>query len=324
MRELHQERLFVPTGDGWSLEIFRVWVPAALSLHKRPLVLFPGFGTNAGMFAYPTLERSMAGFFATQGRETWFVNLRAQGGSLRKGGRRSFDLADLALTDVGRILDFVASHTFTSHEQVDAIGASLGGTVLYIHTAMRARHRVASMTTIGSPLRWVVRHPLLAAVLKRPGWVGWVPVRGSRLFLRSAFPMLRHIPFGIQAYIHPKTLADPSIERLVKTVDNPNRFLTKHLARWLMERDLIVNGVNITHLMHRSRVPLLCAISNKDKIVPAPVALSVLDATGTKHKEVLHIGDDETPFAHADPFIHKDAQTKVFAPIHRWLEQLKM
>jgi pimeloyl-ACP methyl ester carboxylesterase len=318
---MRRDTFSVPNGEGWLLDVRRTWCPQRVQSDERPLILIPGYGNNSEVFAYPDPARSMEGFFARHGREVWSVNLRGQGASKREKGSRVFGVDDLALTDLGAVLDFVVRHTQTSREKVDAIGASLGGTALYVHSALQQEHVLGKLVAIGSPLRWVNRHPLIAMALKRPGWVGWVPVRGSRLFLRTAFPLLKHFPIGLRAYIHPQTLASPDIRKLVAAVDDPNRHLTRQLAEWIAQRDLIVRGENVTEALSRSQNPLLCVLGNADGIVPSHTALSAIEASGARQKDVLRVGTRQLPFGHTDPFIHRDAPQKVFRPVFEWLRQ---
>ena len=50
--------------------------------------------------------------------------------------------------------------------------------------------------------------------------------------------------------------------------------------------------------------------------------MSGFHAVGSVYKEVLHVGDERTPFAHADMFVANDAQTRVYEPIADWLARV--
>lgn len=318
---MQSEILEIPNWDGWLLQVKRSWCPKTLDPTSRPVVLIPGFGNNARIFAFPDDTRSMEGFFVRRQREVWSVNLRGQGASKCIQHARAFDVSDMALTDLGRVLDTIVERTYTSSTSVDGIGASLGGAILYIHSSMRAGHRLASMVGIGSPLRWDTRHPLFAKALQT-SWIGKIPVRGSRLFLKAAFPLFKRFPKGIQSYIHPEHIASSDIQSLIATVDDPNRHVTQQLAEWIATRDLIIHGANVTDMMQSNPTPLLCVLPNRDGIVPAQTALSVVRASGAKIKDVCRVGDERMPFAHTDPFVHKEAPERVFKPVAEWLEAL--
>jgi pimeloyl-ACP methyl ester carboxylesterase len=111
-------------------------------------------------------------------------------------------------------------------------------------------------------------------------------------------------------------LSDP--DELVKTVEDPNPRINADIARWINAGDLELSGINVTEALAHVDHPLLLVIANKDGIVPSDTALSAREAWGGT-VETLHVGDEETWYAHADLFIGDPAPGAVFEPISAFL-----
>ena len=139
------ERFYIPNHDGWELLVKRTWFESQLVRRYKPVVIVPGYGMNAFIFGYHPNGPSMEESIAQRGFEVWSVNFRAQDGSRSVGGEKEYNLKDLALTDLGAVFDHIRAHTRTERESVDAIGCSLGGTLLYIHAALVRQTPLASM-----------------------------------------------------------------------------------------------------------------------------------------------------------------------------------
>jgi hypothetical protein len=65
--------------------------------------------------------------------------------------------------------------------------------------------------------------------------------------------------------------------------------------------------------------PLLVVLSNADGIVPEATALSAYHTMGSSKKEILRVGTEAVPVAHADLFVSDIAQKWVFEPLAQWL-----
>ncbi len=321
-KPFRSQTAFLPNGEGWELEIARSWQPDRLETSKRPVLMVPGFGNNRAVFSYPNDQHSWESNFVQRGYEVWSVNLRGQGSSKFLGRRnKPIGIRDLAVTDLGVVFDFIVHNTLTDKAKVDVIGASLGAAVMYVHAVINPNNHMGSMVAVGGPFRWEQCHPVVSLAMSRPRLVGMIPVRGSRTFLKHAFPLLRRFPIFIKQYIQPEHVAGSNHEDLLPSVDDPNRHLAKQLAEWINNKDLIVDGVNITHGLAKVTNPLLCATGNNDGIVPPATSLAAIAASGSKVKDVLWIGDETTPFGHTDPMIHPESPERVFEPISNWLNR---
>ena len=310
----------VSNGDGWHLALRRVR-PSVLAPGRRPVVIVPGYGMNSFIFGFHPSGASLEDYLADQGLEVWAADLRAQGESVRRGGSMRYGLADLAWTDLRCALAYVAATTATGQPRADILGASLGATLMYA-LAVRGAPHMGSLVAIGGPLRWVNVHPVLRALACSPTAIGLLPFPETRPFAERALPVLLRVPRLLEIYLHASIVDMSAMGTMLRTVETPSRHVNREIARWIRDEDLILQGVNVTRELGQVVHPLLCVVANADGVVPAATALSGFDAIGSIYKQVLHVGDDATPFAHADLFVANGAQGRVFEPISRWLADM--
>jgi pimeloyl-ACP methyl ester carboxylesterase len=313
-------RHLAPNHDGWRLALKQTFSPAALRPGRRPLLIVPGFGMNAFIFGYHPRGRSMEVSLAEAGFEVWSVDLRNQGESERDGGSTVYGLRELGLVDVGAAIDHVLAHTETEAEDVAAVGCSLGATLIYLQAALAPAPRIGALVSMGGALRWDEIHPLIRVAFRSPTLVGLIPFAGTRALAAAALPLLTHVPWLLSVYLHPAIVDLSKAQELTRTVENPNRHLNRDLAVWLNQRDVIVDGRNLTtEFAARVRCPLLSVVANADGIVPRGAAMSGHVYGRMAVKEVLEVGTDVVPLAHADLFISDYAEEWLFRPMAEWL-----
>lgn len=310
-------------GHGWKLDLKQCIDLDHFDPALRPLVIVPGYGMNSFIFGFHPSGPPMEAYLAAQGFEVWSVNLRGQGGSKSIGGSRKYGFRELALVDLPCIIDTVLAETRTEHTQVDVIGCSLGATITYSYLAHHANdHRIGSMANIGGPLRWNQVHPLIRTAFVYPKLASIVPVRGTKKLARAALPIARKVPRALSIYMNAKISDLSQADALVQTVDNPNSYLNYQIACWVKNKDLVVNGLNISHALKRmEQIPMLCLAGNKDGIVPPETALSAVSVLGEDRVEKLIVGDHTHQFSHADLFISRLSQDRVFRPVADWFKQ---
>lgn len=310
----------VPNGDGWLLSLTQTWDPERLDRNRRPVLIVPGYGMNSFIFSWHPNGTSLEGFLAAAGFEVWRVDLRAQGNAIRQRGSDDFSLADLALTDVGVTVRAVLERTGTTADRVDAIGASLGGSLVLAHVAVEKAHRFGAIVAMGSPVRWVKVHPAVRALFSSPMLIGLIRLRGTRTLARVGLPLVaRFTPWLLSVYMNPEASDVTAAREMVKTVENPNRHINREIARWIRDRDLVVRGVNVAEKLSTLDLPLLAVVANGDGIVPVETASFPYDASASRHKALLVIGDETMALAHADLFVSRTAHDQVFRPIAEWL-----
>jgi alpha-beta hydrolase superfamily lysophospholipase len=310
--------------DGWRLDVTRYHDPKHLDRTKKPLVMIPGYGMNTFILNFHPTGASMVAYLCQEGFEVWTANLRGQGGSKREGGTLKYGFRELGLVDFPVVLDLVLDKTETQGDQVHAIGCSLGASVLYGYLAHHQKdHRFASLIAIGGPLRWDKVHPAVKLVFKSPRLAALVPIRGTRTLARTFLPALKKMPWLLSIYMNANQIDLSQADELVKTVDNPNPYLNVQLAKWINNRDLVVDGVNVTEALGNiDDLPILCVLANSDGIVPAEAAKSVCKIATGCCTDVLEVGGEgDDWYAHADLFISDQAHQTVFAPMTKWLTE---
>lgn len=317
---LEIETKTISNGRGWELSLKRTWSPAKLRRAWRPLLLVPGFAMNSYIFGYHPTGLSMEAYFAEEGFEVWSVDMSNQGRAVRRGGSRKVSLQDLALHDLHLTLNEIAASTLTEQEVIDVVGASLGGTILFVHMALSSDNRVGSMVAMGSPLRWIDVLPALRSLTTFPSLAALLPAKNTRLLASLLYPVLLHVPKIIKIYLHPEIVSTEHLDQMLPTVDDPNPRLNVQIAKWIKHGDLVLGGINIHQALARIRNPLLCVVANADGIVLPKTARSGLDAVSSEIRDELPVGDETLRFAHADLFISNYAQELVFAPISSWLQ----
>lgn len=315
---LTREQHLVDTPDGWRLAVRQTIDPEARNPDLRPLVIIPGYGMNSSIIGYHPTSRSMDQYLAGAGFDVWAANLRAQEGCLSLGGSRDHGMKEVSVTDIAAILDHVCR--YTGHDRADVVGCSLGGTMVFVHLALVPDHRIGSVIALGAPLRWVETHPLIGALFSSPWLARRFRLRGTRGLARVALKLLEYLPFLLEIYIHPN-LSDLSKPRdLVKCVEDPNPVMNEEIVRWLINEDLIIDGVNITEALASLTNPLLVLTGNADGVVPRRTAVFPLDWVASPRKQLIEIGDAQHRFAHADLYISRYSNDLVFPAMAEWLK----
>lgn len=310
-------------GAGYRLSIYQTYRADRLDRRRRPVLIVPGYGMNSFIFSYHPRGVSLEGYLVDAGFEVWRVDLRGQGRSASIGGGLDYSLEDLALSDLTTAIDAVLSETEAEGvDRVDAIGASLGGTLLFIHAVLRHRHRLGSLVSVGSPVRWVKAHPLIRLLFSSRRLAGLVRFRGTRALAAKVLPrVLEETPWVLRIYMNPEITDTSAIREMIKTVEDPNRHVNRQIAKWLRHGDLVLRGVNISEALATVDRPLLGILANGDGVVPRETAQFPFLKVGSQVRTLIEVGTDEIALAHADMFISNEAHERVFLPIATWLRQ---
>jgi pimeloyl-ACP methyl ester carboxylesterase len=312
----------IPNGDGWLLSLFQTWDERRFVPGRRPILIVPGYGMNSFIFSYHPRGLSLEGYLAEAGFEVWRVDLRAQGNSRPSGGTDDFRLEDLALTDLDAAIRAALDRTRTGATTVDVIGASLGGTIMFIHSALARDPPIGSMVAIGSPVRWVEVHPAIKIAFAWPALVGAVRFKGTRRLAGLALPQLaKRAPWILSIYMNAEITDTSAAAEMVRTVEDPNRHVNRQIACWIRDRDLTLRGVNISESLRALKRPLLCVSALGDGIVPRQTAAFPYLAAGSPDKRLIEVGTDQIAMAHADLFISSEAHARVFEPLAAWLAE---
>ena len=322
----HVDHFSLPTSHGPILSLRRTVGGGDASargpgLARRPVLIVPGYGMNSFVFGFHPTGRSLEASLAARGLEVWSVDLRGQGKSTR-GHVVDFSLGDLAVDDLGAALAFVARETRTGATTVDLIGCSLGATLAFAHLVLveGAVERVGSVVSLGGLVTWRRVHPLLHAAFVSPWVVGNVRLAGTRQAARLALPALAKVAPGLLSlYINARSTDLSRASELVRTVEDPVASLNREIAEWVGRRELVVRGVNVSRGLRSVRNPVMVVVGRQDGIVPEETARAVYDEVGAGRRELLLVGTEEWPIAHADLFVANHAEARIFEPIADFL-----
>jgi pimeloyl-ACP methyl ester carboxylesterase len=310
---------FVDDHHGWDLEVRR-YDPSPVVPRRPPLVMVPGYAMNTHVLAFHPRGASLVEHLVSAGFEVWTANLRTQGGSRPTGRIRRFGLAELALQDVPAVFDHVLANTATGADRLDAVGCSLGGSLLYAWLAHHPKQsQVRRLVTIGGPLNLEAVHPLFRLAFRSSRLAGAVPIHGTRAMARVALPWLEYAPWLLSIYMNTSGIDLSAVGELVSTVDDPVPYVNRQLARWIRSGRLKVRGLDVAEGLRAVRdVPMLAIFANRDGIVTPASVRSIVDAMGDR-VTVREVGTDDRWYAHADMFIGHDAAQQVFVPLEKWL-----
>lgn len=137
----------VTTPDGWRLVVHRLTPMARTS--DVPVLFVHGFATTAWPFF--GVDGGIAGALAATGRDVFCVELRGSAGTRALSRDADVRVTDKVGIDLPKVLDHIQSRTDAA--QVDCVGHSLGGVMLYLLGASEHADRIRRVVTIGSPLR---------------------------------------------------------------------------------------------------------------------------------------------------------------------------
>jgi len=313
------ERFMIDNGSGHVLAVRRRRPRKPLP-GVAPTVLLPGYGMNSFIFGFHPAGESLEEYVAARGIETWVADLRGQGASTRTWGREESTLRDYAIDDVGAVLSAILERTETGERAVNVVGCSMGAALAFGHVAVRPEAPVRAIVSFAGAVTWRKAHPLVRAAFASPTLAGAVRVKNTRAAARVIFPtLIKRAPWLLAPYLRAETTDASRSDEMVQTVEDPSPALNREIARWIKAKDLVFDGVNVTHAMRSMRHPVMCIVGNQDGIVPPETARAPYDEVASAEKELVCVGDAREPFAHGDLFVGKGAQEKVFAHLLRFL-----
>jgi alpha-beta hydrolase superfamily lysophospholipase len=149
---------------------------------------------------------------------------------------------------------------------------------------------------------------------------------GTRKLARAALPVVARVaPKLLSIYLNVESTDTSQPDALVATVEDPNPVMNRQIARWLVNRELVVRGrgdaarVNVSRALGAMTLPFLCVNGRQDGVVPPETSRLIYEAIGSADKTLLEVGDAQTPMAHADLFLARRAEELVFEPVAKWL-----
>lgn len=276
---------------------------------------------NSFVFGFHPTGRSLEASLAARGLEVWSVDLRGQGKSTR-GPSEEVSLGDLAVDDLGEAIAQVRRETRTesADRAVDLIGCSLGAALAFAHVSIVPSPNVGAIVSMGGLVTWRRVHPLLRAAFASPWLAGQVRIGGTRMAARFALPTLAKLAPGLLSiYINSKSTDLSRVAEMVETVEDPIPSLNREIAEWVNRRELVVRGVNVSRKLRELTHPVMCVVGRQDGVVPEETARAIYEDVTSTRRELLTVGTEDWPIAHADLFVAQHAEARIFAPIAEFL-----
>lgn len=309
----------VVTADGWTLDLRRV--PATGGPPRaRPVVLMHGIVTNGRNWDVE-VEHSLVRYLSARGFDVWVPSLRGVGQSEQRDEDYPFDVH--VESDVPAIIAYVQAAT--GAKEVDWVGHSMGGMVLYAHLA-RGGQGIGRAVTLGSPVRFA-----------------W----GGRMesLARSAGSMASAFRWPLQALTH-STMPlhgewDGPAERLLMSraltpaatwrtfvavgVDDPPPALIAQFVGWVQrgQFDALSGQTDYLEGLEAVSVPTLVVAGKIDGIAPPWSVRPAFEKLGTANKRWLLLGEANGmagDYNHMDMLLSPHAKTDLYPHIAAWLE----
>ena len=286
---------------------------------SSPVIIVPGYGMNSFIFGFHPGERSLEAALAHRGLTVYSADLRGQGSSRSRVPLGNYGLAELGVDDLGAVIEHVRRRE--NAERVHLLGCSLGTALAFSYIAHRGQQHIASFVSLGGLVRWVEVPRVLRIAFGNPELIGRFKIRGSRRIVSVLLPaIVRFAPKVLSLYVNATSSDLSRAKEMVQTVEDPHAPINEEIAHWIARGDLIVRGKNVSRFIEEITVPTMTVVAKDDGIVPEATGRDVHDRVGAKDKELLVIGGDpDKPIAHADLFLSRGAEERIFEPIARFL-----
>jgi alpha-beta hydrolase superfamily lysophospholipase len=314
------EDSLVDTDDGWRLRVHRLRPLRPQS--GVPVVCVPGHGTTAWTF-FGTERGGIAGALAAAGRDVWLLDPRGAGESRHRRRRSPVRVQDKLWIDLPAFLRHVMRAT--GSREVDALGHSLGGVLVYLGALVGEAARFRRAVTLGSPLRIdraalppLLRTKMTGAVAGR---LGRVPLSGlvSRIEERMEMSwMPAHFdpdhtdPARFQAFLrHGITdVYGPELSELV-------RWLRTGCPFEMVSRPRPEDG-------RRLPMPTRFIVGAEDRLTTPHAVRHAFDTIGSERCEYVVLGrahGTERDYRHADILIGNHVHAEVAPLVLDWFDR---
>jgi lysosomal acid lipase/cholesteryl ester hydrolase len=308
------------TDDGWGIALVRyrpTGPPTGL-----PVIMVPGISANARNMDLDD-QHSMARWFAAHGREAWTVSLRGAGDSDlpdAKHGRAGFSFDDYWKRDLPAVIAWVKK--VTGAAQVDYVGHSMGGMVIYAYLSQGGQG-VHAAATLGSPTRfkWGTGvENLLSSGVTRLFSTDWMVPSSTGAGIAAPFEPLA-IGGPLQTYFYNPETTDPKAwQRLIAygTADVSTGVARQLLSLMVKDRFESADGaIDFRADMARVTTPVLVVAGKLDRIALSPAVKDGYRALGGPKEWLLitRANGARTEYGHMDLVIGDRAGDEVWTPV---------
>jgi pimeloyl-ACP methyl ester carboxylesterase len=320
------EGMRIKTSDGWELVLIRYRAQG----EKRglPVLLVHGIGAN-GRNMDLDAEHSLARWMSARGREAFVLNLRGTGRSDAPAPERGRPFGYSMDTYAGQDLPaaFAAVREVTGARQVDYVGHSMGGLVLYIYLA-RGGQDVNAAATLGSPARlnWggnVERVAQVVAPFVPP--FKQVPLTNVTAL---GYPLYWQVnpPLDLIFY-NPENISDRTWDKLMAVgASNFYGGVVNHFGLWIQRDGMLSADGRIDYLeamRKRTSPPLFVVAGKTDRLGPVQAVRAGFDAWGGP-KQWFIAGEEnglEHDYGHMDLVIGDNAPRELWPRVLSFLDR---
>ena len=324
----------VTTADAWTLSLHR-FLPVDGSPPKPcPLVLAHGLNMNRGCWALGS-SASLIKALTFRGYDVFTLEYRGTSGSRPGNGKRwGYSLDDHINHDIPALLAEIERRT--GSPQVDWVGHSMGGMLLYLYAGRHGSQRIRRAVTLGSPVRFGLPWGI-------PGGLAKGVARQLHSWLRTPLRLgsLMTLPISL------------ALRRIaMRRLHNPDHFSLRELAGLCSSSLEDVSGpihgaflslaAGSEHLcppidsnlpglapgaLEALRSPLLVVSGLVDGVAPPRAVAPAFERCGSEKAAYLRLGSTASsgeppvpPFGHCDLASGTAAITHVLPLIADWLE----
>jgi polyhydroxyalkanoate synthase len=323
MGQVHADEVhMVVTADLWRIRLCRY---KSKTGGGEPVFICHGFMSNQFNFTLPEGE-ALVDYLTARGYDCWTIDLRGNLSSVAPYGRTYDDptMDDYLLKDIPAALDFIGKTT--GSPQVHWIGHSMGGMLFYAYDATFGGSRIASATTLGSPIGFE------GLDFHDPGPLLFIRRLIGRLAFRGGMRVLLSVFVRIKPRI---TLAPVTFSNLhaaffdagtfFMAADTPPMKVAENLTQAAMLKTWKVNKgeIDVFDSLRRLHTPLFAIFGAADPLVPAQTVDAFFDKVTAPDKKMLVLSKDNgfaDDYSHLDLVFGKEAPREVFQPIVDWLK----
>jgi pimeloyl-ACP methyl ester carboxylesterase len=318
----------IPTEDGCAVELRRLPASEDHGRQGRPVLLVHGLALNHRNNDMSE-DLSLGRYLARQGRDVWLLTLRSGREDLSWAEERNTTFEKMARYDLPLGVEEVLSRT--GQEQLDYVGFSMGGMLLYASAGrFVSEDKLSRVVIIGSPAR--IRPPLamLATVARFvPHWL--VPT----LRLRIVSNLVAFAAEWVHTPIHHWVYNPENVDRGVAAHSLVNGFvnipsgLAAEFVRWASDGEAVrYEGTPVTDSLRRIGAPALFVAGAADRLAPPDAVALAFDAWGADLDGVvkrMRIAGIEhgcaADYGHGDLAIGRFAVEDVFEPVADFLSE---
>jgi pimeloyl-ACP methyl ester carboxylesterase len=290
---------------------------------RGTVLLVHGFGQNR--YTFHITGRSFSAFLASEGWDTFNVDLRGHGRSRRFGSERPELLSEYIREDVPACAR--EALRLSGDERLFLLGHSMGGIIAYGAAATKLRDRTRGVVSVGSPYHFGLGSrtlTALSALLNAARFTGVfdtnpvLPLRilGRHLHNRRAMWDSTLLPVPIRPW-SPGSVEDEVLsEYLSRAFDWTSLAVAFDILRAGRSGILRTRSgkTSFAQAFEHLDVPLLIIAGTKDALAPAPSVRPAWERSRSHDKTYR-----EFALGHIDLIVGREAPLTVWPLIKDWL-----